>query len=77
MYSKARAFTIMGSLAKHNARNMDHLISQAWFQDGLSLEEAAVIVVSGAGCGNAGQFREPVGENLQVRSEVLSLPRAM
>lgn len=64
----------MGFLAKHDTRNMDHLIGQAWFQDGLSLEEAAVIVVSGAGCGNVGQFWELAGENLQVRSEVLSMP---
>ncbi|MDE2779201.1 MAG: hypothetical protein OXI91_05935 [Chloroflexota bacterium] len=74
VYFKARAFTIMGSLAKHDTRNLDRLISQPWFQDGLSLEEAAVIVVSGAGCGNVGQFWELVGENPQVRSEVLSLP---
>ena len=74
VYLKARAFTIMGSLAKHDTSNLEHLISQPWFQDSLSLEEAAIVVVSGAGCGNVGQFWELVGENPQVRSEVLSLP---
>lgn len=74
VYLKARAFTIMGSLAKHDTGNLEHLISQPWFQDGLSLDEAAVIVVSGAGCGNVVQFRELVGENPQVSSEVLSMP---
>lgn len=74
VYLKARAFTIMGFLAKHDARNLDYLTSQPWFQDGLSLEEAAIIVVSGVGSADLGQFEELVGEHPQVRSEVLSMP---
>ena len=70
----ARAFTIMGFLAKHETSYLEHLISQSWFQDGLSLEEAAIIVVSGGGCGDSVRFRELVGEDPQVQSQVLSMP---
>jgi len=71
---KARAFTILGFLAKHETSNLEYLISQSWFQDGLSLEEAAIIVVSGAGCGDVVRFRELVGADPQVQSEMLSMP---
>ena len=71
---RARAFIVLGRLAKHDAAYLEYLIGQPWFQDGLSLDDVALIVAARGGCGNVIQFEELVGDDPQVRSQVLSLP---
>ena len=49
---RARAFIILGRLAKHDTAYLEYLIGQPWFQDGLSLDDVALIIAARGGCGN-------------------------
>lgn len=70
----------LGSISDWDARQFSHLTNQPWYQDGLTDEEAALIVVLGGIHYSFGENSEQIYEELtsgaHVRSNKITLPLA-
>ena len=66
-------FDALGSLAKMKQGSLEQLAEQAWFKDGLTDEETALIVVLSSVAASEEIFSGLIQDG-QVRSETISLP---